>query len=480
MFHRKNPSDAPVASHQYDRDTGQAFVEWQEAVDKTNYADWHRQGTILLRNAPGEKPKIRARGPRNLADMAIGVLVANLSSSEEDILQHIPAHVVQNIWDYVNKNYKQICFQTYKILTKYFLREHREFHPSEPISARALKATYKVRRPAKQLALYINPLTSTSFDFIAHLLIGSSASFETHDLLSLTQLKNLGVLEIIQPKGATAQNFPRVTDAVIRHWSEEPNPFPVLRVMRIWGFDFTTMKSLQYLSKFPSLAIYDVAGRTLDWSPLDKHLDWAWDQKRNLNHDMMSLFNFLSQRWISEIGFFIVTAGELQNILMWLVDETTEGTAKIIDGHNLPKSLTNACVTSTIDATQPYSYYQGYRHHRGLRHRGFCMYWYVGRVRSDEDWISQGLHRVSQTYLLDEHRILPPRPFVSLELGNHEENPERFERYTVFTLKGFKQAHEKRKATADPKSDRDAKRPSPPNGTRKMRKKQKDFTMSDL
>jgi len=51
--------------------------------------------------------------------------------------------------------------------------------------------------------------------------------------------------------------------------------FPLLRVLRIWGEDFTTHRSLQYLSAFPSLAVYDVAGHRDDW-PKAANVPQGW------------------------------------------------------------------------------------------------------------------------------------------------------------------------------------------------------------
>lgn len=123
-------------------------------------------------------------------------------------------------------------------------------------------------------------MTSASFDFIAHLTISRGATFQVTELLRLSSMQNLGVLEIIQPSDAEeAADFPRVSDRVVRAWSETPDPFPSLRVLRIWGNDFTTSKSLEYVTNFPALAVYDVAGRDEDWD-LDSinHTEWSYDE----------------------------------------------------------------------------------------------------------------------------------------------------------------------------------------------------------
>jgi hypothetical protein len=125
---------------------------------------------------------------------------------------------------------------------------------------------FHVYRPTEELSHYTIPLTSSSFDFITFLSLNGFCAFGEHELLALADMKNLGVLEVIQPADELlADNFPRISDRLVKGWSLKDDPFPVLRVLRIWGDEVTTRESLQFVSRFPSLVVYDVVGSLSDW-----------------------------------------------------------------------------------------------------------------------------------------------------------------------------------------------------------------------
>lgn len=115
----------------------------------------------------------------------------------------------------------------------------------------------------------MKPLESTSLDFLSHVSIGGFCSFDTFELMALSDLRNLSALEIIQPSDEMKAVFPRVTDRLVRGWSEKPTPFPMLRILRIWGDNSTSENSLQYLSAFPSLLLYDVKSARSGWENID-------------------------------------------------------------------------------------------------------------------------------------------------------------------------------------------------------------------
>lgn len=95
--------------------------------------------------------------------------------------------------------------------------------------------------------------------------------------MALPELKNLAVLEIIQPADRLRTAFPRINDRLVRGWSEKHDPFPLLRILRVWGDESVTEHSLQYLSRFPSLLLYDVNGSRSDWPNVEtvaSHHGW--------------------------------------------------------------------------------------------------------------------------------------------------------------------------------------------------------------
>ncbi|KAI1082612.1 hypothetical protein F5B20DRAFT_597563 [Whalleya microplaca] len=233
MSHSERHSHASTSTHNYDKENGQAFREWVVKPLKPDHEDWFRRQKV--RQAQG-KSSLGVKGTRNLVDTVLKVISDNFSSLELDDLS---------------------CM---------FLLASKGLERHELPQLRLYQHTNEVINPTGPLAIYTKPLISGSFDFIVHLTISGCVSFQSHEFLSLPQLKNLGVLEILQPSDPErAGTFPRITDAIIREWSQQPNPFPVLRVLRIWGDDFTTANSLRYLSRFQALAIYDVAGLYCDW-----------------------------------------------------------------------------------------------------------------------------------------------------------------------------------------------------------------------
>ena len=84
-------------------------------------------------------------------------------------------------------------------------------------------------------------------------------------MLCLADMPNLGALELIQPADDLQSNFPEITDRLVRGWTNKLRPFPLLRILRIWGDQTTTKDSLLHLAKLPSLALYDVMGSRDDW-----------------------------------------------------------------------------------------------------------------------------------------------------------------------------------------------------------------------
>lgn len=80
----------------------------------------------------------------------------------------------------------------------------------------------------------------------------------------LPALRNLGVLEIIEPDDEV-QPFPRISDRLVRTWSEEKAAFPKLSILRVCSHYHLTGNSLQYVTKFPALALFEVRGGFEEW-----------------------------------------------------------------------------------------------------------------------------------------------------------------------------------------------------------------------
>lgn len=149
-------------------------------------------------------------------------------------------------------------------------------------------------RPVEELSSYTQPLTSLTFDFITHLVIAGGCEFSTNELLCLTSIKNLGVLELIQPADEVCAVFSQVNDRLIRGWTEMEDPFPLLRILRIWGDHGITQKSLRLVSKFPALAMYDILGSREDWpSPGEQAHVHGWELAQPVSGLEDSLLRYL-------------------------------------------------------------------------------------------------------------------------------------------------------------------------------------------
>jgi hypothetical protein len=128
-----------------------------------------------------------------------------------------------------------------------------------------------IESPRSPLEIYTSPLTSASFEFITILSI--TTAFNLRDLVKLSEIPNIGVLEIVRTSG-TVQCI--VSDRVVRAWSLaalNDGAFKVLRILRLWNQLDVTGKSLSYLKAFPALGVYDVRGCGFDFrSRTDAHL----------------------------------------------------------------------------------------------------------------------------------------------------------------------------------------------------------------
>lgn len=123
--------------------------------------------------------------------------------------------------------------------------------------------TRQLLEPVSDLHVYLQPLISSSVDFITYVSIVGSLPFGVTEMLSLARLENLSILEVVEPSNLEA-SFPRVTDRILRGWSEQANAFPALHILRLWGRSLTE-RAVQYAARFPSLTLFDAVGADIDW-----------------------------------------------------------------------------------------------------------------------------------------------------------------------------------------------------------------------
>jgi hypothetical protein len=185
-------------------------------------------------------------------------------------------------------NIRGVSFHAWKLFSKCLL------HDEDEKTLGLYRHREHICKPSYDLPTYTQPLLSPNVDFITHLVISGGCDFATNELLCLANMPNLGVLEVIQPADELRMAFPTVSNGLVRGWAEMENPFPLLRVLRVWGDESTTQDSLVSVAKFPSLALYDVMGLREDWSKPYEHASrTGWELAEPVTRMEDSLLRYL-------------------------------------------------------------------------------------------------------------------------------------------------------------------------------------------
>ncbi|OAQ93080.1 succinyl-3-ketoacid-coenzyme a transferase [Purpureocillium lilacinum] len=268
----------------FDQSSGQVFKEWtlsRNAISPSGDGlDWSRRRPYPLFQPRG------TRGPRSLLDTSINVIANNIGDITAEHLEGIPDRLQWHIWRFLEA--RGVCLHAWKLFSKLLLQE------GDDRTLGLYRFRQHICRPVEELSSYTQPLTSLTFDFITHLVIAGGCEFSTNELLCLTSIKNLGVLELIQPADEVCAVFSQVNDRLIRGWTEMEDPFPLLRILRIWGDHGITQKSLRLVSKFPALAMYDILGSREDWpSPGEQAHVHGWELAQPVSGLEDSLLRYL-------------------------------------------------------------------------------------------------------------------------------------------------------------------------------------------
>ncbi|KAI0121674.1 hypothetical protein BJ170DRAFT_132293 [Xylariales sp. AK1849] len=398
-----------AAVHHYDAETGQVFRERVVKHSSVSDGDWHTKRPFGSTTGRGQE------GPRSLVETAIQVVGDNFGLVEDNALQYLPDHLVWMIWDYLTSPSKALNFQAWKMFASYSSRVEL---PQGRVPLKLFKHCQELRQPSGPLTSYTNPMMSTTFEFISHLTIADGASFEVSELLKLPEMKNLGVLEIVQPQDPSkAAIFPRVSDRVVREWSQTPGAFPCLRVLRIWGDNFTTSRSLEYAARLPALAIYDVAGRYEDWRSRDcVHPQWErraelWGGlvENALRATLASLIT-VSTSHHQEQNVDIVRSSFFEEYDLAMKD--LEKQVNHIPVDQVQKSIGSLVLRPG---------YQEDRRNAGhwltFDVWGYGLFSQIGKLWSDRDLRAEGV-AIDSMFAIGNHFIAPSRPFASICLGN--------------------------------------------------------------
>lgn len=274
------------ANHRYHESTGQVYIETIAHIQTSDDRDWAKKtklfagpsfqerqeyaqyvrswlegenfhGTYyekLLDELKNPNPGKR-KGSRALEDHAIECILSKIADITLEMIQRLPPHLVHRLWYTINKRCT-MCFNTWSAFSK-VLRD------CEMPSLNLLRYRQEIRVPKSPLPIYAKTITSEAFDFITSLKI--TTNFSVPDLVKLTKITNLGVLEIIN-NDVEITNYDisqGIDDRIIREWHTaccKDGAFKVLRILKLCNHKELTSKSLKHVSNFPSLAVYDVRG----------------------------------------------------------------------------------------------------------------------------------------------------------------------------------------------------------------------------
>ncbi|KAJ4164161.1 hypothetical protein LMH87_005846 [Akanthomyces muscarius] len=176
---------------------------------KPGSLDWSRIAPLKYQEPPGKQA-------RPLVDMSIRVVAKNIGIVSKELLETIPPRVLWRLWRFLEAR-GGACLHAWRIFSEVLTSDDEE---DQVLAARLFVCGF----------------------YYAHY-----------------HLWRLHVYSIMA-------SFPHVSDRIVRGWSDAPDPFPLLRVLRIWGDQSVTEVSLRWVAKFPSLVLYDVMAGKDDWT----------------------------------------------------------------------------------------------------------------------------------------------------------------------------------------------------------------------
>ncbi|KAM0348375.1 hypothetical protein ACHAPU_004345 [Fusarium lateritium] len=399
----------------FDQTSGQVFKEHvmsREALTESDKdsADWSRRRPYPAFTARG------ARGPRPLVDMTISVVADNIGKVRcVTHFDDIPNNMLWRIWRYLEA--RGTCLHAWKFFSKIFMDDQDD----KTLGLHRFRQ--HICHPGTDLARYTKPLIAPPTDFITHLVITGGCSFSTHDLLCLADMPNLGALELIQPADELRTVFPRVSDRLVRGWTEKPDPFPLLRLLRIWGDQSTSQESLKWVSRFPSLALYDVIGAREDWSTSYETAEKnGWRQTDTPSGVEDSLLRYLMlfapleetrRKPLRDL------AASIDNDLISLCSDS-RCPVKFVEDRQAPPLLNYLTDTVKIQTpswdTDAASREARACHGVAFESWAFWLYSFLGQLCSDRDLEARGARPPAKT--VAGPFVLPSRPLACLHLGH--------------------------------------------------------------
>ncbi|KUI58257.1 hypothetical protein VP1G_05540 [Cytospora mali] len=236
--------------------------EWTAPATTNNDTGWDHR--------PKPKPSTRRRrrrdqprkGVSSLTEMAARVAAVNIHKFNPSYLNDLAPKALQAVLKQLTKHPESMSLSAWKSAWR-IIQELKD--PDAPMTLSLQRFHQHFEAPTADLPIFLKPLQSGSFAFISHLKIAGSCLITSTELIWLPRLvKNLGVLEIIQPTDSFLP-FPRPSDRMIKAWTLQNDPFPMLKVLRIHTKCTLTEKCLEYVTKLRALAMFEVIGAVHDW-----------------------------------------------------------------------------------------------------------------------------------------------------------------------------------------------------------------------
>ncbi|PHH52589.1 hypothetical protein CFIMG_005404RA [Ceratocystis fimbriata CBS 114723] len=236
--HNARPSQTPASTHR-----------WMH--------EWRTKKTMDI------KPP-RPKGPRSLMAMTLEVFCDNIDSLPDiPTGSNLPTRPLYLAYKEIIKTYG-LTFHAFKVFSRVF----RDL-PTDSIPISTWMFLIHACEPDGPFSKVARGLSSYSLDFLAHIVLSEGASVTESEFMQLGRMPNLAVLEFIVPwshferlQPDSSRLLPRVTDRMFRGMANQDNPFPALRILKLWGPHEVTPRALVDMAKFPSLVLVDLVCTT--------------------------------------------------------------------------------------------------------------------------------------------------------------------------------------------------------------------------
>ncbi|KAK0649496.1 hypothetical protein B0T16DRAFT_410212 [Cercophora newfieldiana] len=208
------------------------------------------------------------KGPRFLLEMSLRTLAlalfngAPVSLDSERIPSRLLPRILQQVKLMCRGGRNDFPFHAWKVLSEGMWSLLSRGTRGSTAGSTAPIEFFQFRQSyfhvTDHISAYTKHLASPRAGILVSLTIDNVSSFTPDQLLSLAKLNNLVHLHIIS--GRKEFNEPcHVTDNLLKGWSETDNAFPMLLILKITNSPGLSERSVQYISKFPKLLIYEVS-----------------------------------------------------------------------------------------------------------------------------------------------------------------------------------------------------------------------------